>query len=110
MPTQENMALVRRSFQAPAEADLDAMEEMMAPGFISHPLLEPRAPLRQERYSNGSTRRWCPHPTQHVRHLLLRRARPQERNLEILCRPPEFGLFTSTYGVGVRPSPCAAIS
>jgi serine phosphatase RsbU (regulator of sigma subunit)/predicted ester cyclase len=38
--TQENMALVRRFFQARAEADLDAMDEMMAPGFISHPLFE----------------------------------------------------------------------
>jgi serine phosphatase RsbU (regulator of sigma subunit)/predicted ester cyclase len=40
MSTQENMALVRRFFQARAEADLDAMDEMMAPGFISHPLFE----------------------------------------------------------------------
>jgi serine phosphatase RsbU (regulator of sigma subunit)/predicted ester cyclase len=38
--TQENMALVRRFFQARAEADLDAMDKMMAPGFISHPLFE----------------------------------------------------------------------
>jgi serine phosphatase RsbU (regulator of sigma subunit)/predicted ester cyclase len=37
--TEENMALVRRFFQARAKADLDAMEEMMAPGFISHALL-----------------------------------------------------------------------
>ena len=40
MSTQENMALVRRFSQARAEADLDAMEEMMAPGFISHPLFQ----------------------------------------------------------------------
>ena len=40
MSTQENMALVRRFFQARAEADLDAMDKMMAPGFISHPLFE----------------------------------------------------------------------
>ena len=40
MLTQENMALVCRFFQARAEADLDAMEEMMAPGFISHPMFE----------------------------------------------------------------------
>jgi C-1 hydroxylase len=38
--TQENMALVRRFFQARAEADLDAMDKMMAPNFISHPLFE----------------------------------------------------------------------
>jgi predicted ester cyclase len=38
--TQQNMALVRRFFQARAEADLDAMDKMMAPGFISHPLFE----------------------------------------------------------------------
>jgi predicted ester cyclase len=40
MSTQENMALVRRFSQARAEADLDAMEEMMAPGFISHPMFQ----------------------------------------------------------------------
>src|SRR5215210_6276900 len=34
------MALVRRFFQARAEADLDAMDQMIAPGFISHPLFE----------------------------------------------------------------------
>jgi len=34
------MALVRRFFQARAEADLDAMDQMMAPGFIGHPLFE----------------------------------------------------------------------
>src|SRR5215208_4452076 len=40
MSTEENIALVRRFFQARAEADLDAMEEMMAPGFISHPMFQ----------------------------------------------------------------------
>ena len=40
MSTEENMALVRRFFQARAEANLDAMEEMMAPGFISHPMFQ----------------------------------------------------------------------
>ena len=40
MSTQQNMALVRRFFQARAEADLDTMDQMMAPGFISHPLFE----------------------------------------------------------------------
>ena len=40
MSTQQNMALVRRFFQARAEADLDAMDQMMGPGFISHPLFE----------------------------------------------------------------------
>ncbi len=40
MSTQQNMALVRRFFQARAEADMDAMDQMMAPGFISHPLFE----------------------------------------------------------------------
>jgi predicted ester cyclase len=38
--TQQNMALVRRFFQARAEADLGALDQMMAPGFISHPLFE----------------------------------------------------------------------
>jgi serine phosphatase RsbU (regulator of sigma subunit)/predicted ester cyclase len=40
MSTQENMALVRRFFQARAEADLGALDQMMAPDFISHPLFE----------------------------------------------------------------------
>ena len=40
MSTQQNMALVRRFFQARAEADLGALDQMMAPGFISHPLFE----------------------------------------------------------------------
>ena len=40
MSTEENMTLVRRFFQARAEADLDTMDEMMAPDFISHPLFE----------------------------------------------------------------------
>jgi len=40
MSTEENMALVRRFFRARAKADLDAMEKMMAPGFINHPLLQ----------------------------------------------------------------------
>jgi ketosteroid isomerase-like protein len=34
------MTLVRRFFQARAEADLGALDQMMAPGFISHPLFE----------------------------------------------------------------------
>jgi predicted ester cyclase len=38
--TQQNMALVRRFFQARAEADLGALDQMMAPDFISHPLFE----------------------------------------------------------------------
>jgi serine phosphatase RsbU (regulator of sigma subunit)/predicted ester cyclase len=36
MPADENMALVRRFLEARVKADLNAIEEMMAPDFISH--------------------------------------------------------------------------
>jgi serine phosphatase RsbU (regulator of sigma subunit)/predicted ester cyclase len=36
MPAEENMALVRRFLEARVKADLNAIEEMMAPDFISH--------------------------------------------------------------------------
>ena len=36
MSTEENKALVRRFFEARAKTDLNAIEEMMAPNFISH--------------------------------------------------------------------------
>ena len=36
MSAEQNKALVRRFFEARAKADLDAMEEMMAPDFVSH--------------------------------------------------------------------------
>jgi serine phosphatase RsbU (regulator of sigma subunit)/predicted ester cyclase len=38
MPAEENMALVRRFLEARVKADLNAIEKMMAPDFISHGL------------------------------------------------------------------------
>jgi serine phosphatase RsbU (regulator of sigma subunit)/ketosteroid isomerase-like protein len=47
MPVEENKALVRRFMEARAKADLDAIEEMMAPDFISHGLLPGQQPGRE---------------------------------------------------------------
>ena len=44
---EENKALVRRFMEARAKADLNAIEEMMAPGFISHGLLLGQQPGRE---------------------------------------------------------------
>jgi len=45
---EENKALVRRFMEARAKADLDAIEEMMAPDFISHGLLPGQQPGRED--------------------------------------------------------------
>jgi serine phosphatase RsbU (regulator of sigma subunit)/predicted ester cyclase len=44
---EKNKALVRRFMDARAKADLDAIEEMMAPEFISHGLLPGQQPGRE---------------------------------------------------------------
>jgi predicted ester cyclase len=44
---EENMALARRFLDARAKTDLDAIEEMMAPDFISHGLLPGQQPDRE---------------------------------------------------------------
>jgi ketosteroid isomerase-like protein len=44
---EENKALVRHIMEARAKADLDAIEEMMAPDFISHGLLPGQQPGRE---------------------------------------------------------------
>jgi serine phosphatase RsbU (regulator of sigma subunit)/ketosteroid isomerase-like protein len=44
---EENKALVRRFMEARAKADLNAIEEMMAPDFISHGLLPGQQPGRE---------------------------------------------------------------
>ena len=44
---EENKALVRRFMEARAKADLDAIEEMMAPDFISYGLLPVQQPGRE---------------------------------------------------------------
>ena len=46
--TEENKALVRRFMEARAKADLNAIEEMMAPEFISHGLLPGQQPGRED--------------------------------------------------------------
>ena len=46
---ENNMALVRRFLEARVKADLDAMEEMMAPDFVSH-TLPPEEELDRESY------------------------------------------------------------
>jgi serine phosphatase RsbU (regulator of sigma subunit)/predicted ester cyclase len=44
---EENKALVRRFMEVRAKADIDAIEEMMAPDFISHGLLPGQQPGRE---------------------------------------------------------------
>ncbi len=47
MSAEENKALVRRFMETRANADLNAIEEMMAPDFISHGLLPGQQPGRE---------------------------------------------------------------
>ena len=47
MPIEENMALVRRFLEARVKGDLNAIEEMMAPDFISHGLRPGQQPDRE---------------------------------------------------------------
>ena len=47
MEAEKNKALVRRFMEARAKADLNAIEEMMAPDFISHGLLPGQQPGRE---------------------------------------------------------------
>jgi serine phosphatase RsbU (regulator of sigma subunit)/predicted ester cyclase len=49
MSVEKNKALVRRFLEARTKADLDAMEEMMAPDFVSRPRL-PGQPADRESY------------------------------------------------------------
>ena len=41
MPAQENMTLARRFLEARVRADLDALDEMMTPDYVSHAKLLP---------------------------------------------------------------------
>ena len=41
MSAEENMALVRRFWEARAKGDLEAMDAMMAPNFVTHTKLLP---------------------------------------------------------------------
>jgi serine phosphatase RsbU (regulator of sigma subunit)/predicted ester cyclase len=47
MSAEENMALVRRFLEAQGRADLDAMEELMAPDFVNHTLAPGQQPDRE---------------------------------------------------------------
>jgi ketosteroid isomerase-like protein len=46
----ENKALVRRFFEARVETDLDALDKMLAPDFVSHTKLLPGQPPDREGY------------------------------------------------------------
>jgi hypothetical protein len=45
MSAEENMALAHRFLEARGRADLDAMEEMMAPDFLDHTLAPANGPI-----------------------------------------------------------------
>ena len=47
MSVEENMALVRRFLEARGTADLDALEDMMAPDFVDHTLAPGQEPDRE---------------------------------------------------------------
>jgi len=54
MSTEENKALVRRFFEAhEGEADLDALDKMLAPDFVSHTKLLPGQESDREDYMRG---------------------------------------------------------
>ena len=44
---EKNMALVRRFFEAQANADLDTLEELMAPDFVDHSSFADQEPGRE---------------------------------------------------------------
>jgi hypothetical protein len=44
---EKNMALVRRFQQAEAKGDLDMLDELLAPEFVDHSLLEGQEPGRE---------------------------------------------------------------
>src|ERR687898_2504162 len=44
---EKNMALVRRFLEAQANADLDTLEELLAPDFVDHSLLPGQVPGRE---------------------------------------------------------------
>ena len=47
MSAEENMALARRFLEARGKGDLDALEQMMAPGFVDHTLAPAQEPNRE---------------------------------------------------------------
>jgi ketosteroid isomerase-like protein len=96
MSVEENKALVRRFFEARVKTDLDALDKMLAPDFVSHTRLLPGHKPDREGYKrtiaeyaathfarggtlSGQRDVADSHPSQHVRHLLLRNPRRGER-------------------------------
>ena len=47
MSSEENKALVRRFVEAQAHADLDTLDELLAPDFVDHSLLPDQDPGRE---------------------------------------------------------------
>jgi len=60
---QENKALVRRFVEAQANADLDTLDELLAPDFVDHNLLPGQEPGR-----SGNRRRRHDHNSLHSAH------------------------------------------
>jgi ketosteroid isomerase-like protein len=50
MSAEENKALVRRFFEARVKTDLDALDKMLAPDFVSHTKVLPGQPPDREGY------------------------------------------------------------
>ena len=44
---ERNMALVRRYWEAHAKGDLDTLDELLAPDFVDHSLLDGQEPGRE---------------------------------------------------------------
>ena len=66
MSAEENMALARRFIEARVKGDVDAVDEMLAPDYVSHTTQNPGQASRDRPYSGcarealGKTRlRWC---------------------------------------------------
>ena len=50
MSVEENKALIRRFFEARVKTDLDALDKMLAPDFVSHTAVPPGQQLDRESY------------------------------------------------------------
>jgi ketosteroid isomerase-like protein len=56
MSAEENMALARRFLQARVKGDVDAVDEMLAPDYVSHTTQNPGQASRDRPYSGCGTR------------------------------------------------------
>ena len=54
MSVEQNKALVRRFLEARVETDLDALDEILAPDFVSHVKLVPGQQTWPRRLQTGS--------------------------------------------------------